>query len=276
MDTLPDDILAAHDLRDARRAARSRLATIWRVTRADGGMAALKVYHGSDMANEAPGFAMMRALDGDGAARIHGLTGRTALMEWLDGPLLGDRVRAGDDTGATTDLADVARRLHARALPRDGLPALADWFAALFALRIAPGCPAPARRDIGAAQALARRLLATQGPPRALHGDLHHDNVALGDRGYLAFDAKGVAGDIGYELANALRNPAGVPDLIRDPAVILRRAAVWGPALGQTPARLLQWGAVKCALSIAWRVRGTLEGDPELDLLATLLTLARA
>lgn len=276
METLPDSILQAHGLRAAQVAERSGLATIWRVTRGDGSPAALKVYHGSDMANEAPGFALMQALDGHGAALVHSVGRTTALMEWLDGPSLGDMVRAGDDVTATAELAATATRLHARALPCDGLPALADWFAALFALRFAPDCPAPARRDIAAARALARRLLDSQGPARGLHGDLHHDNIRLCSRGYVAFDAKGVAGDIGYELANALRNPSGVPDLIRDPAVLLRRASVWAPALGQTPDRLLQWGAAKCALSIAWRAGGTLARDRELDLLSILLGLGRA
>ncbi|MEQ9124733.1 MAG: aminoglycoside phosphotransferase family protein, partial [Alphaproteobacteria bacterium] len=204
------DLLAALGVSAPRFVARTAIATVWRVARADGTPAALKAWHDGDMRNEAPGLDLMSAWGGAGPARIYRRQAGAVLMEWLDGPSLGDMTLAGDEDGAARLLAEVANALQA-ARPRvpPGLPRLSDWFEALFALEFDAACPPQARRDLEACRALARRLLATERDVRPLHGDLHHDNVRLGDRGHLAFDAKGLLGERAYELANAFRNPKG-------------------------------------------------------------------
>ena len=78
-------------------------------------------------------------------------------------------------------------------------------------------------------------------------------------------------GDPAYELANAFRNPKGAADLQRDPARISHLARIWSQGLDIERTRLLQWAAVKCALSIAWRAKGVLRDDKEADLLSLLL-----
>ena len=54
---------------------------------------------------------------------------------------------------------------------------------------------------------VARRLLAEPREVTVLHGDLHHDNVLHGSRGWLAIDPKGLIGERTYEVANLLGNP---------------------------------------------------------------------
>ncbi len=88
-------------------------------------------------------------------------------------------------------------------------------------------------------------------------------------------DAKGYHGDIGYELANAFRYPGALPDLLRDPAWIAWSRGIYAEALNLPQARLAQWAAVKCALSIVWRANGALTDDPEANLLSVLLACAR-
>lgn len=252
--------------------AETKIARVWKTTQADGSFAALKVYHADTMGNEGPGFAFLKALEGASAAKVYAHSANAAVIEWLDGPSLGDLVRSGQEQVAMTELAGVATRIQSSDLSAaSGLQRLDDWFSALFSLEFSAALPRQSREDVSQAQSLARRLLAAQGSPQALHGDLHHDNVRLGARGYCAFDAKGVVGDPAYELANAFRNPHGADDLIRDPAHIRACAICWGGAMGVAPRRMVEWAAAKTALSIAWRSGGVLADDRELELLAIQL-----
>ncbi|MEM1160020.1 MAG: aminoglycoside phosphotransferase family protein [Pseudomonadota bacterium] len=211
------------------------------------------------------------------AARVFAKDDIAVLLEWLPGPSLGDLVRAGEDRAATRHLGDVAAALR-RAAPEahDDYPKLETWFTALFDLHCAPACPIDARADIEACKVLARHLLATQTDFVALHGDLHHDNVRRGNRGWCAFDAKGVVGDPAYELANAFRNPDGGEAVYLDAGAQKYRASVWAGALGVSQNRLLAWAAVKCALSIAWRSEGPVADDRDFETLSILMHLARS
>ncbi len=268
------EILDSFQAREPAFVVETALATIWKV-RSPRGEAALKVYHGEDMKNEAAGFDLLAAWDGHGAAKLYGRTARAALLEWLPGPSLGDLTRTGRDDDAAAHLGEAARTLHARSMPAAmKLPDLTDWLADLFAVTFAPSCPPDTRRNMGRCQALARRLLSSPTETAALHGDLHHDNIRWSERGYCAFDAKGVRGDRAFELANAFRNPIGAEDRQRDPARVRHLADCWSESFAVDRSRLLAWAAVKCALSIAWRAGGPLERDPEFDLLALLTSIA--
>jgi len=271
------EILRIFGIKSARFVAETGLAKIWKVYREGGEPAALKIYHGSDMRNEAAGFDLLHAWNGRGAARLYGRTANAAVLEWLDGEALGDLTRSGRDDEANARLVDVANTLHAVTIPAPAtLPRLTDWFAGLFDLRVANTCPAEACAAIAAAQRFARDLLATEHDIVPLHGDLHHDNIRLGERGYCAFDAKGVLGERTYELANAFRNPKGAEDLVRDNKRIAAIADLWSERFNVDRQRLLAWAAAKCALSIAWRSDGALEQDQEFDLLAALIAAADA
>ncbi|WP_224824582.1 aminoglycoside phosphotransferase family protein [Cognatishimia sp. MH4019] len=272
----PAAILSEHALSAPVFVERTGIATIWKVTRQTGEAAALKLYHGETMGNEGAGFVYLEALNGAGAARVFAHGARFAVTEWLPGPSLGDLSRRGEDDTATHTLLTVAQTLHAQPVtPAGTLPKLADWFGALLKLHIASGCPATARQNLERCRALAGDLLATPQDPRPLHGDLHHDNIRLGARGYCAFDAKGVLGERAYELANAFRNPKGAPALLRDPDRIRALRDAWSGPFAVPPRRLMQWAAVKCALSIAWRSGSDgIRHDDEFDLLAQFLAIS--
>lgn len=248
------------------------IAKIWRVTRANGDQAALKVYHQGRMGNETHGVAFLRHLNGTGAAIIYDEAPGIILSEWLNGPHLGDLTRSGQDAVAAHHLVDVARRLHGTpSMSPKGLPLVSDWLDALFQLKFATDCPAPLKSDVLKCQSIARTLLSAPRDTCVLHGDLHHDNIRGTSRGYCAFDAKGVVGDKAYELANGFRNPKGAAAIQRDPQRIAFLAQTWASAFGVAEDHLRAWAAVKCALSIAWRSKGHLRDDLESDLLSLLL-----
>jgi streptomycin 6-kinase len=268
----PVDILAEFDVGSAVFVAQTQIATVWHVRCRDGQAAALKVYHKDDMAGERHGFDFVESLDGCGVAHVHRRNQRAALIEWLDGPSLGDLTRSGRDMAANMELVSVANRIHASRRPSDlKLPHLQDWFGEFFDLKVGVDCPARAAVHINRCKAMASRLLSGQHDVRPLHGDLHHDNIRLGPRGYCAIDAKGVLGERTYELANAFRNPTGADGTVRDPVRIHWLATYWAGAFAVDARRLIEWATAKCALSIAWRSGGTLHHDDELDLLGIFL-----
>ncbi len=272
----PITVLRAFSVSDPEFVEETALAVIYKVRSADGASAALKIYKDAGMANERPGFAFLEALNGDGAARVRQVSGNAALIEWLDGPSLGDLTRRGEDERAATKLVEAANRIHAR--PRqvsEQLPVLADWFDALFKIEFAPDCPPATRRDLMFCRETARRLCDDQQDVRPMHGDLHHDNIRLTDRGPCAFDAKGVVGERCFELANAFRNPRGVPDLVRNPKRARYLCDFWSREFRVAPTRLIEWAAVKCALSICWRCEDQLAFDEEFDLLSLFVGIVR-
>ncbi|MEE9315181.1 MAG: aminoglycoside phosphotransferase family protein [Rhizobiaceae bacterium] len=250
---------------------KTQIATIWKVTQSIGGYAALKLYDNRDMKNESAGFPFLQSLNGMASAKIYAIRKGEALMEWLDGPSLGDLTRSGQDKIANTELIKVANLIHRAPLDiKTELPKIESLFEALFQLQFHQTCPTSVHSDLLYCKEVARDLLATQVDVRPLHGDLHHDNIRLGQRGYCAFDAKGVMGERAYELANAFRNPKDAVDIVQDPQRVLYLAETWSQGFGVDQQRLLKWAMVKCALSIAWRSKGMLENDPELPLLSLL------
>lgn len=228
------------------------------------------------MHDEAPGFDFLVARNGRGAAYLYGRAGPAALMEWLDGPLLGDLTRAGKDDEASKVLIDTANRLHQMPVtPIESLDPLCNRFEALFDASFTTDCPAGTKATIRKAGDLATHLLSAQTNIRPLHGDLHHDNIKGSKRGYLAFDAKGVLGERTFELANAFRNPLGSEALSGQAETILKRAAIWSTGLDVPQNHLLSWAAAYSALSLSWTHKSVFGpcSAKDVELIDTFLSL---
>ncbi len=250
--------------------ARTERAKIWKVRRHNGEPAALKVYR-EDMDDEAPGFDLLAFWSGRASALLYERNAQAVLLEWLEGPSLGTRARRGDSEAADAILVETARRLHAtEPIAPSSLWRLDDCCESLFTLEIAAHCPKQTKSEMGRCRDLARQLLAEPQQAIPLHGDLHHDNIRSGPRGYCAFYAKGLLGEPAYELVNAFRNPDGLGDLLLDPEWQGRRATLWSAAFEGAPRRLRQWAAVHSALSITWGSRAALEHHPDFSLLTAL------
>lgn len=212
------------------------------------------------------GGLLMRWWDGEGAARVlayeeagaEGESGGTLLLERLNPtPLLLAMAHGlpAEDEEAIRILCAGAAVLHAprsTPLPK-GLVTLERWFEELW--------PEAQRHGevLGKAAEAARHLLATQTDFVTLHGDLHHSNLLMSRRGWLAIDPKPLIGERGFDFGNILCNPDVA--LGPDPAGRLRRQ--FDVVAAQTSIfreRLRLWVLAYAGLSAAW---STAEDDME-------------
>jgi streptomycin 6-kinase len=279
--------LEALSLSDPRPLAQTPRANLWRVQMSDGRDAVLKRLTAQGAASdEARAADVLAQWAGNGAAQIYqtyrappcesGHGGICFVMEWLDGPSLGDVARDGNDTEATAQLAQVACTLSRPAV--EGFPDLSTNGADLARMDIAK-IPDTYRANFMRAKTCWQELLSSTTHKRLLHGDLHHDNVLKGSRGlkseqsWCAIDPRGLNGDPAYEFANAFRNPVGMKGKAADPARMQHMADVFAQTSGLERTRILQFAFAHCALSLSWSLKNgpAPKGDLRiLDILAKL------
>ena len=227
---------------------------IWKVTRDDGSLAVVKALKPfDDVYDELRGGYYLRWRAGEGAVELYEFEGQDMLIEYAGSRLLVDEIDAGGDDHATEIAAEVVARLHSpseRPAPPELQP-LAERFESLFQR-------AAIDRDAGAeslyvdAAALATGLLSDQRDVRPLHGDLHHENIMLSPRGWLAIDPKGVLGDPSFDVGNFLYNPPGRDELCTDVRRITSMTEIFARALQLDPRRILDFAFAYGCLSAAW------------------------
>jgi streptomycin 6-kinase len=89
---------------------------------------------------------------------------------------------------------------------------------------------------------LRSRLLETAKARVFLHGDLHHENILLGQRGWIPIDPKGLIGDPSFEASAWLRNPLNLTPCGPDLAGLLdERLRFLGAEFGWDCDRMLAW-----------------------------------
>lgn len=241
---------------------------IWAVVLESGGTAVVKELKPfDDMADELRGVHYLAWRAGVGAVRLLHVDGSRMLLEDAGDRLLGQELVEQGDVHATEIIAEVLARILS---PSDAdrpaeLQPLRERFAGLFAQARSETCSASADLYIEAART-ADRLLAEPWELRPLHGDLHHDNIMHGPRGWLVIDPKGVYGDPAFEAANVFYNPLDRDDLCLDPARIARLADVLSRAIGQPPLRLLDYAVAYGCLSAAWHAGDANRADEEREL----------
>lgn len=247
---------------------------IWKVRREDGSLAvvkALKLF--DDVADELRGEHYLAWRQGEGAVRLLGRDGHSMLLEYAGDRLLSHVLAEDGDDAATAIAADVMAKLFSPSkhpFPADLQP-LRDRYVSLFK-------KAGADRDAGGtsiyveAAEVAERLLANPQDIRPLHGDLHHENILLGPRGWLAIDPKGVLGDPGFDAANMFYNAPGHDEICSNPRRITDMAEVFARTLGQTPAAILDHAFAWGCLSSSWHHEDGNKPDEtrELSIAATI------
>ncbi len=192
---------------------------IWKVTREDGSPAIVKdLKPFDDVADELRGEHFLAWRRGEGAVRLLGREDNRMLLEYAGDRLLSQHLAEHGDDAATAIAAEVMAKLLSPSTdtPPPDLQPLHERFISLFRA---------AKSDRGAgrdtlyveAAATAERLLADPHDVKPLHGDLHHDNILYGPRGWLAIDPKGVLGNPGFDAANMFYNPLDRDDLCLDP-----------------------------------------------------------
>jgi streptomycin 6-kinase len=236
---------------------------VWRAQFADGSSAIVKRLSALAIRDRADGEGWLRWRNGSSAVRLLDRRDALLLLEDAAGPSLLDVLHRHGDDAATEIAGWVLRGLQAPsgAPAPSGLITLGEHFSGLFARANIE----PRHSEFVAAAELAERLLADQREQRPLHGDFHHENVLLSQRGWLVIDPKGVVGDPGYESANWFYNPLE-GDLRYRPERAMEVAAALAPALGRMPATLLDWGVAHAALSAAWYLEDGNGGEADRSL----------
>jgi streptomycin 6-kinase len=220
-----------------------------------------------DVADELRGALYLSWRDGKGAVDLLGFEGQQMLLEFAGQRLLLDELREHGDNAATEIAADVLSTLLSpsdKSSPADLQP-LRERFDALF--RKAEADRKTGKASLyGEAASIAERLLANPRELRPLHGDLHHENIMLGPRGWLAIDPKGVLGDPAFDAANLFYNPLGYDDLCRDPVRIAHMASVFAKTIGQEEQTILDHAIAYGCLSAAWHAGDANAAEEEREL----------
>jgi streptomycin 6-kinase len=252
---------------------------IWKVRFGDGKPAVVKdLKPFDDVEDELRGAHFLSWRDGKGAVKLLGLEGNRMLLEYAGERHLADDLNANGDRVATEIAAEVMARLFAPSnLPVPGdLQPLRERFASLFKR-------AKTDRAIGKesfyveAAASAERLLSDPQDVRPLHGDLHHENIMHGPRGWLAIDPKGVLGDPGFDAANMFYNPLDRDDLCLDPERITSMAETFARTLRQDIRAILDHAIAYGCLSASWHGEDGNEVDETRELsIAAIIRDVRA
>ncbi len=242
--------------------------------RADGSEAVLKTWLvNPELVSE---MESLRLWDGRGIVRL-------LECDPARGAMLLERLRPGevlagldDDERATRIAAEVMAKLWIPAPPdpEGKLRYASGWARGLERLRAGFGGgtgPFPPHL-VEAAERLFDELLASAGPQKLLHGDLHHWNILTAEREpWLALDPKGLVGEAEYEIGALLRNrfPAGsAGETARFTA---RRIDILQETLGLDRQRMLGWAMAQAVLSAWWTYEDHHRGDEEMLYLAQVL-----
>lgn len=222
-------------------------------TRAEGTPAVLKIGPpGAPLTRETEA---LRLFDGNGSPLLYE-------ADFHLGALLIERLEPGTALRAVEDESEAMRKAAGvmltlwRPLPAEHpfttVTTLAEGLERLRHRFNGGSGPIP-ERLVDRAQALFTDLIASQGDAVLLHGDLHHDNVLLSaERGWLAIDPKGIAGEREYEPGPLLRNP---PSLLCEPQparTLRHRIDQLSETLGLDRERVHGWALAQAVLAAAW------------------------
>lgn len=244
---------------------------VWRVTLEDGRAAVLKQASAAAL-EEMPGaIDYLRWTNGLGSVRLLDAEGDLVMLEWAGERSLQDHLLSDGDEAATEVAADVLSRLHAdrAALWPGRLMPLRDNFAGLFSKAERDRRAGSSTQYVRAAE-VAQVLLDSQQDVTPLHGDIHHQNILLSERGWLAIDPKGLVGDAAFDFANLFYNPIEL-DLRYDEARVLSMAATLERTARCDIGRVLSFAFAFSALSASWH-----EEDGNHDEAARSLAVGRA
>lgn len=197
----------------------------------------------------------LRLFDGGGICRL-------LELDLARGAMLLERLEPGapltaveDDEEATAIAAGVMKKLWRPAPADHNFPLVSDWARGFDRLRkrFDGGTgPMPARL-VEEAESLFADLLALQGEPLLLHGDLHQENILTAEREpWLAIDPKGVVGEAAYDTAALLHNPVETLDAPDPKRLLERRLEVLSRELDLDPARVRAWGLAQAVLAAYW------------------------
>ncbi|MFS0775150.1 aminoglycoside phosphotransferase family protein [Neobacillus sp. 3P2-tot-E-2] len=131
-------------------------------------------------------------------------------------------------------------------------PSLSHWFEGLTRYRNAGEGPIPLKH-VQLAEEYFHQVMETSEGPQLLHGDLHHENILYSEeKGWMAIDPKGVAGDPYFDVISFLINQL---ESKSDPRTILKlRIDTISGQMGLDRGRLLKAAIALGTLYACWGV----------------------
>ncbi|MCJ7433057.1 MAG: aminoglycoside phosphotransferase family protein [Anaerolineales bacterium] len=210
--------------------------------------------------------AALRLFNGEGAVQLID-------CDEAKGFLLLERLRPGsmlstlkDDEEATHIAADVMLKIQRPAPQGDGVfIKLSDWFEGFKRLRKHfDGGTGPFNKTlVEHAERSVQDFFAEDYIPTLMHGDFHHYNILLSERGWAVIDPKGVIGPAGYEVGPFLLNPWEEP--LNGSRLALsnvegfkvrakKRIYILSERLGMERERIREWGIAHAILSAWWGI----------------------
>ena len=131
---------------------------------------------------------------------------------------------------------------------------LSDWFGELKNIRphFNGGTGPFSKKLLEQVESVLPELLADENV-KLIHGDFHHFNILLSERGWLAIDPKGVIGPAGYEIGPLMINPWGsLSDGVSFKAQTKRRMSILSERVGWERESILNWAIAHAVLSTWW------------------------
>jgi streptomycin 6-kinase len=257
----------------ARRIADTVAGTVFEVTRSGDQTAVIKVLKPKVLDDSLRGADFMAWRDGIGCVRLIARSQDMLLMEHAGTVTLRDHLVKNGDEDATRIAAEVLLSYHQRSdlAPPASLQPLSRYFASLF-------YKAELDRRNGIESVfqdgarMADALIAGQQDIKPLHGDLHHENIMNGPRGWLIIDPAGLIGDPALDVANMFSNPLDRLDLTRNEERIAGMAAIFSATLKRDIRTILRFAFAYGCLSAAWHEEdgNMTERDNELAVVATI------
>lgn len=184
----------------------------------------------------------LRAFAGNGAVLLLDANASSLLVERAEP---GTTLVAMSDAESIPIAAGVAARLWS-APASATFPTIATWIADLDRLR---DHFALANEAIE----VAKSLVSTSTENVLLHGDLHHENIVLSQRGWLAIDPVGILGERAADIAQMVINPSCALRDAGDLAALLdARLRHWSEEANLDPERLRAWTFVRAVLGVVW------------------------
>jgi len=226
---------------------------VYDVTLAGGENAVVKHLKPKALEDSLRGADFLTWRDGVGCVKLLARSGTMLLMEHAGKTTLRDHLVSHGDRDATRIAADVLLDYHrpSDSPPPASLQPLSRYFASLFA-KAERDCRDSRAGPYAEAAPIAEALLADQRDIRPLHGDLHHENIMHGPRGWLIIDPVGLIGDAALDVANMFSNPLDRFDLTRDEERIADMTEVFAKTLARDVRTILRYAFAYGCLSAAW------------------------
>lgn len=240
-------------IESARLIADTAAGSVYEVALSDGASAIVKHLKPKVLEDSLRGADFLAWRDGIGCVRLLARSDDMLLMEHAGKTTLRNHLETQGDDDATRIAAEVLRAYHhpSQTPPPASLLSLPRYFASLFTKAEQDRRESLASPYVDAA-AIADALIADQRDIKPLHGDLHHENIVHGPRGWLIIDPAGLIGDAALDVANMFSNPLDRFDLTRNEERIATMAGIFAETLGRDVRTILRYAFAYGCLSAAW------------------------